>query len=588
MRHVIACALVALTACAGSGQDGVGLSDGGTGTNDSFPAGCRLSFSPTLPEANAVMPIRVTVDPEAGGVFTFSWNVMRNGQPIAYTVESSTGDAIDFYAPVAGIYDVNVSITGSYTPCPYVAESVTVAAPGANQNFYRLRAVPPPNVTAPPQEQVIQIAGGGDAVRDISLDPGVNANGTVRNGPGGSGVPAYVKFMPVGTPLAFTEMFTTATGTYATKLVGVAHDVIVIPQTTTLAPKKLTWMPTTVNLVVGPGTSVAGTVRNPAGTALAGAKVQLLSDGVPSTLGTTDGSGAFSLRADFVPGEPITVRVTPPAASGLPRLEATGAFTLGAMQIDYAAGLQTCDLGGTAVRRSATNQAGAKVTVVGPTVGTAGTVTAGVTVNATGHARVTATANNSGVLPSVLVPRSSTLSVVAQLGTNDFAVDALDTSACAVTTIDAAAPVVRDGVTTRQDTSVIGGIRIEATPVGALALAGAQTIVATSDATTGAFSLSLAAGGRYDIRFLDPQTRVARREELDMASTSVPADVDMPAAISLRGDVKILSSSQLLPGTVIQLLCAQCTGADAARPIAQTTTNSASQYRLAVPDPGTM
>jgi len=67
---------------------------------------------------------------------------------------------------------------------------------------------------------------------------------------------------------------------------------------------------------------------------------------VPSTLATTDAAGNYSVRTDFPSGaSQVTVKVTPPAAGGLPRLEATSAFNLaGAINVTYAASLTTCDL----------------------------------------------------------------------------------------------------------------------------------------------------------------------------------------------------------------------------------------------------
>jgi hypothetical protein len=591
MKRLAAITLLALAACADSGSDGMGTVDSGyNGSNDGSTTGCSITFFPVNPEASSVAPVRASFNTGSPGVFTYEWAVSFNGADIPYTVESSSGNSIGFIAATAGVYDVTVSVTGGFTSCPYDHQFLTVAAPGANNDVYRLRAVPSPSLGVPPQEQIIQVAGGGDAIRDITLDPGIAASGVVRNGTGGTGVPAYVKFMPVSTPFAFTELFTTSTGTYDTKLVGVPHDVIVIPTSTTLAPKKLSWTASTTSLVVGPGTIVTGTVRNPAGAGLSGAKVQLYADGVPSTLGTTVSDGTFLLRADFPSGVPITVKVTPPATSGLPRLEATAAFTLGSsLQINYASGLQTCDLANTLVRRNAAGQAGAKVYVVGQLAGTAGTVVAGASANAVGTARIAATADGTGRLPATLVPRSSALSAVIEIAANDFAVDAIDTSTCPVLTIDAPAPVVRSGVAKSASNIVLGGIRIEASPVGALALAGVGAVGTTSNASSGAFSITLASGGRYDVRYSDPEARVARREDLDIAPSGIPPDPIMPAAIAIRGKVSLSNSSQALPGTAIQLLCTQCSSTvDATRPIAQTTTTSTSDYRIAVPDPGVM
>lgn len=588
MQRLGAFALLALAACSGGLADGQPDTDAGA-SSDGSTCGTVISFDPFAPEANPVAPIRAAVNVVGSmGVFTYTWHVAHDNATVMHTQESSDNSQIGFIAADPGIYYVSVTIQGP-TSCPYADAPLNVLAPNANTVFYRLRTVPPANAGAPPQEQVVQVRGGADVNRDITLDPGVSAAGVVRNGSSGPGVPAYVKFMPQSMPGAFTELFTQSNGNYSTQLVGLPHDVLVIPSSTALAPKLVAWTPQTQSLVVGPGTVVSGSVLGPAGTGLGGAKVQLSAGGVPSTVGTTAGNGSFSLRADL-PSGMITVKVTPPASSGLPRLEAVGAFNVATtMQIAYGSSLATCNLLNTPVRRNAANQAGAKVTVVGSLAGISGTVTAGAAANALGSVRIAASADGGGQLPSMLVPRATNLSAVVQLGAEDFAVDStLDTSGCAVTQIDAPPLIVASGTTKLDATAPLGGVRVEATPVGALALADAQTIATTSNNTTGAFSLSLAAGGLYDVRFIDPYARVARREELDIAAPAIPVNAIMPVALAIKGKVSISGVAQPLSGASIHLLCATCTGVDAARPVAATATNILSEYSIAVPDPGTM
>jgi hypothetical protein len=258
------------------------------------------------------------------------------------------------------------------------------------------------------------------------------------------------------------------------------------------------------------------------------------------------------------------------------------------VQVTYASSLATCDIGGDAVKNgSGVNQANAKVTIVGTLATTPGTVTTGTTaINATGTVRVTTTANGSGQLPSTLVPRSSALSAVTQLSATNFAVDALDTSACAAQTIDALAPITRTG-TTSNTSGALAGIRIEATPIGPLAQADAQPIVATSG-TGGAFSIDLAAGGRYDVRFTDPQARAAPLAVMDIAPASLPGAPTLPKSLTMSGKVTVSNNPNPVIGASVQLLCATCTGIEATRPIAQAATDAQSNYRIAVPDPGTL
>lgn len=582
--------LLLLVGCAGSLGDNGQVPDA-NGGNDA-PPGCTatISYDPPFPVATTLTPIRVGVAlSNQPGVLGYVWTVkFQNTTPVTTTMEASDNSQIGFFAPTPGNYYVTVQISGADPSCSYKSAIINVADPNANNGVVRLRTVASPTL-APPQETVIQIQGGGDYNRDIALDSGIALAGTVRNGAAGPGIPAYVKLMPVAAPNAFTEVFSSSTGTFSVRLLGQVHNAIVIPTSTTLAPKLVTWMPGLTDFVVGAGTLVSGSVRDPAGANLAGAKIQLFAGGVPSTQGTSTSSGTFSVRADFPANAPITVRVTPPAGSGLPRLETTASFDLGqSMVIAYSSALQTCNMGGNAVQRGGANQANVGVTFVGTLGGTSGTVTTGATSsNATGTVRIATTANGSGVLPTVTVPRSSALSAVVAISATDWAVDAVDTSACAAQTIDAPAQITRSGVAKKDATTTLDGVHVEATPVGALAAADAQPVVAIAD-PAGAFSIDLASGGLYDVRFIDPKARAAPLPLTGIAPAGVPATATLPKALVISGKVTVTGTSNPVIGASIQILCAACTGIDVSRPIAQTATDAQSTYRLAVPDPGVM
>jgi hypothetical protein len=587
MKHLVL--LVALVGCAGGAGDS-NIVDGNAGGD--APPSClaTLSYDPPFPVATTLTPIRVAVSvTNQPSVIGYMWTVkFQNTTPVTYTMEASDNSQIGFFAPTPGKYYVTVQINGAASECSYQSTIINVADPNATNGVVRLRTVPSPTL-APPQETVIQIQGGGDYNRDIALDSGIGLSGTVRNGVSGPGVAAYVKLMPVSAPNAFTELFTSSTGTFSARLLGQVHNAIVIPNSTSLAPKLVTWMPGMTDFVVGAGTLVSGTVKDPAGANLGGAKIQLFAAGVPSTSGTSASNGTFSVRADVPANTPITVRVTPPVGSGLPRLEATATFDLTqSVAIAYAAALQTCNLGGNAVQRGGTNQPNVGVTFVGTLGGTSGTITTGAaSANATGTVRVATTANGSGVLPTVIVPRSTALSAVVASSATDYAVDAVDTSACAAQTIDAPAQITRTGVAKKDATTTLDGVHVEATPVGPLAAADAQPVVAIAD-SAGAFTIDLASGGLYDVRFIDPKARAAPLPLTGIAPAGVPAIATLPKALVLSGKVTVTGTTNPVIGASIQILCAACTGIDVTRPIAQTATDAQSNYRLAVPDPGVM
>ncbi|HEY5923022.1 MAG TPA: carboxypeptidase-like regulatory domain-containing protein [Kofleriaceae bacterium] len=580
-------ALVILVLAAGCsmGADGGNTPDA-TNTSDAGPGdggvqGCAIGYDPMDPVASSVLPIRAFVNVvNPTGIPTYSWTVTRNSSPVAFTQQAADGSQIGFIAATPGPYVVRADIT-NVPFCSETQTTINVEAPGANIEVFRLRTVPASSV--PPQETLIQVKGGADAVRPITLQTGLDAIGFVKNSATSANIAAYLKFMPRSMPTAFSERFASSATGYSLKLVPLDHDVLVIPGVAGLAPKLVTWTAFTTDLLVGPGNVTTGTVRGPSGAGFAGANVQLYAGGVPSTSATTAADGSYSVRSDFPTGATqITVKVTPPPGSGLPRLEATSAFNLAsALNVTYAASLTTCDLANTPVRRGGVNQPNAQVNIVGGLAGVAGSIGG---VNATNSVRVSATADGAGQLPSTLVPRGS-LSAVTELSMSDHAISAIDTSGCSVAQINAPAMTTINGTTRYPNNTAIGGVRAEAEPIGVLALAGVAPIQVVSNAS-GAFALPLAGGGRYNVRFIDPQQRVASLVANDVATTGVPTNALMPKALAISGTVT--AGANLLLGASIQILCATCLGLEAARPIAETASDSVGKYLIAVPDPGTM
>ena len=581
MRHALLALMLAVAGCAGSADGGITVPDAGS-TGDAMPPGCVVSYNPIDPVASPILPIRAyTTVVNSQGVLTFHWSVTYGSNAVAFTEQASDGSQIGFIAPDPGIYNVTVVIDGPST-CPFASATINVGAPGANADVFRLRTVPPPGV-APPQETYVQIKGGAEVDRAIALDSGIQVNGLVKNSATSAAVTAYLKFMPRSMPTAFTELFAAASGTYSLRLLPLDHDVLVVPNDTTLAPKLVTWtaVPMTTQLAVGPGTLVSGTVHGPTGSGVAGAKVQLYAGGVPSTLGTTAANGDFSVRTDFpTSATNVTVEVTPPATSGLPRLEATSAFNLAqAMQIDYAASLATCDLANTPVRRAGVNQANAQVNVVGALAGVAGTINS---VNATNSVRVSATADGAGRLPAMLVPRGS-LSAVTELSATDHAVSAIDTSACGVASIDAPAMTTVSGTTKKDATTTSAPFAPKPSRSACSRMPACRRVQVTSNAS-GAFALPLAGAGRYNVRFIDPQQRVAPLVVSNVAPGGVPTNAILPKALALTGKVSVVGSTKPVIGASVQILCTACTGLETALPITETASEAPSAV-IALPSP---
>jgi hypothetical protein len=338
-------------------------------------------------------------------------------------------------------------------------------------------------------------------------------------------------------------------------------------------------------LVVDAGSPVTGTVHDPADVPLAHAKVQLLIDGVPSTLATTVDDGSFTVNAVLAGNAAVTVEVTPPDASGLPRLSATSqTFDLAMpLQIRYAPQLVRRDLAGTRVLRQDVPVGNAAVMVVGA-LAAAGTVTAGTSASAAGEVRIAATADAGGTLPSTLVP-SANLSAVITVAAGDLAVAALDTTAAVPA--DLVAPAMRPITTAVLDPTAVGlgGAVLDLVPTGALAMAAVPALHVTAG-TSGAITASLADGGHYDLRFHDPAGRGAPLVIADRVAATVATTYHLPVALQVHGSLMV-GGTQVLANASVQVLCEACTGIERDKPIAEVASDENGQFTLAIPDPGT-
>jgi hypothetical protein len=569
----------ALTDASSPGTDG----DGGTGSGGpGSPCAAMINVTQPVPVAGPDATLYATAQPALSGL-SYTWRVQFAGVPIDFQ-RAADDSAIGVAVPRAGVYIIGLDIAG----CSSAVEPVTVEMPGAVVQTMRLQIVPPPGFAAPPIELFRDIKGGADS----DLGPiGVLSGGVIQAvvlGPAG-GVPAYLQFSPDGAPDAIIEAFSDASGVAAVRLPAGrgSYAVLAVPSVSGFAPRRFTgWSPGTA-LRVDAGSTISGTVLGPADVPLAGAAVRLVSDGVPSTVAVTTAGGSFAL--DAAPGGTVTVEVTPPDGSGLPRLSATSSgFNLAApVQIQYSANPGRTDLAGTVVRRKGAAVAGARLTVVGSLM-TAGTVTAGTLAVASGEVRVAATADASGALPPTLVP-SAVLSAVIEVGPGDLAVTPLDTSGGgAPASLDAPAmPRITTAITATTDggPTPAAGASLDLVPTGALAMAAAPMLrfVAAKD---GSIAAALPVGGRYQLRLQDPLGRGAPLVVADRAITAIASSYLLPRAIHLEGTL-LGDGVHALPGASIQLMCYRCSGVDAALPLAGATSDAAGRFSLAVPDPGT-
>ena len=580
-RLAITALLLAGCGMAGSGGDDFpDWPDAATG-GDADP-GCYVAVLPTpaAPVAGATVYASASVNGAGGDFLTYGWTVLHDGVAVPYTSAAADDSTIRFDAPTAGPYYVYVEIGYTTEFCPQGEATINVREPLATDTTWRMRFVVPPGSAAPPQERSVVVPSGADFdYGEVALDPGAVIAGTVEDG-AGTGVAAYLRLRPTGTPDVVLDGFAGTTGAFEVRTAIERHDLLVIPFRDDLAPRALpSWLPQPGPIVVDAGEPVSGTVTAPSGAPLAGAGVTVRVGGVPSSVATTGADGAFTVRARPSAGAVVTVDVVPPAASGLPRLVSAPAVLDLAqpLAIAYGAGVTTRDLAGVEVQRDGVDVAAVAFT---GTIPAAGTVVAGAAqASAEGRIAITAT-TSGGALPALLVPATE-LAVVG--GPDTPTSTTIDLSTAAPAQIALPAPVTITGRAIGATGEPIAGAVLEIAPAGALASsAGPRRVTAGDD---GAFAFGAAPGGSYDLVLVDPAGAHARlRTTIAVVGATDLGDLALPDGLSLRGTVRLAGSS--LPGTAVTILCEDCAGEARARPAAETTTNAGGAFRATVLDPG--
>lgn len=566
MRTAFVIVLALLGACAGD------LGPAGDDCNVS------ISYTPTMPVAGPTSEVRMISSVSgASGTLDYVWTVVKSGSPVTFQDAQSDHSEIMFLADVDGPYSVTLNVTPSFGgSCPQAHATVNVLMDETFENA-RLHIVPPFTAMGPVVDRPIQIHDGTDfAMGPVVLELSTLASGTVRDA-SGVGIPAYVQFYPLGMAGAMVETFASGTGAFQARLLLQAHDAIVIPAQATIAPQRITsYTPGgSLGMLTAPDT-ITGTVHQGA-TGIANARVQITIDGVPTTLTTTAANGTFSVLGHHAVNKAVTVEITPPAASGLPRLEVTDMITTSSpIDVSYA-GLTLRNLSGVSVRRGGTALPNRAVVIVGKVTSTS--TIAGLP--ATGYLRVAATTDAGGNLPSLLAPAVA-LSAVTTVALGDLAVGTVAAGTPAF--IDAPAMTAISS-TAEGGSEPLSGATLDLIPKDALAAANAPALQFIGDAN-GHITGSIPTGGRYDVRWSDPQGRVGPFVERDQPT--VVGTYAMPAAVYITGDVTIQGMENPIVGASIQVLCADCTGLDRNRPIAEVTTDSHGSFRLAVPDPAAM
>jgi hypothetical protein len=591
---------VTFAACADFAGDDGGFPDGAIPQDatvqvdaapavDARPPGCEvvLRADPSQPVVGDDVTVTATIERAKGPVVP-TWTVRDvNHVPIEPTIGRG-GESIAFRVTAIGTYQVRVDL-GPDSGCWDGEHSIAVRAPDAARAQWWLQVVFPDRLGLPPHEERVWVESSG--VVDIGVEEAIAVDLPVVDATGAA-VPAVVRWsrLPgVRRPYAVpVESATDDTGRVRTRLRD--HDdyeVLIVPRCADgaacpLAPTVYrSWAIDDGALVVVAGQELTGTVRGPGGGPLAGARVVLTVDGVPSTIATTAADGSFAVRSSRLGRARVVVA---PDGGGLPRLEASLDVIAGEpITVRYAA-LATRALTGAAIRFGGEAYAGARLTVVAD-IAAAGTIGQGAaSVVAPGRFVASQVTGPDRALLALVAP-AVPVSVVLEPVPPILSVIEVDLAASAPAAFDAVPLATLRGRVSAPDGGDPGPVRIRAVPTGALA---AATGMAAGDTTgaTGGYQLLVAAGGTYELVASDPGERFAEARRPGAAAGTVP-DLALRAAVALDGSLRALGSPvEALRGASIALRCLECTGPEASRAVAVTLVGSTGRFRLMAPDPG--
>jgi hypothetical protein len=561
----------------------------------------EISFTPDQPQA----PVEVLVDGSIypsgwlAGIEAYQFDVAFEGAPVEIRERDPfDGSKIAFTAEQPGAYRVSLFGSIGDEECVDGLVVVNVLDPAAQVDTYRLRFVPAAGQPAPIQEQAIAIPGGVSSysLGAIGLANGVVAHGTVVDG-GGAPLAGYLRLVATGGGEQVIEAFADAAGGFTTRVAGASYQALVVPADPAIAPARFDGLAAgvAVELAVSAGDPISGLVVDGGGAPLAGARVSLRIDGVPSTLAVTDAEGAFTVRARA--GGATAVTVSPPPGSGLPRLDLpAGAGLVAAvgvpLTIRYAAGLTARDLAlEVRLADGVSPAADARVTWIARPLAEVGTVTAsgGDALAAGGGLRWTTVADGGGALAASGLPETLYDVVVETGAVGLLEVDlAAGVASPAALVAPSAARLV--GQLTAGEGDPVAAAQVVATARGVLANVPGAVATAASDAF-GAFALDLVGGGGYDLSLVPADAQLAR---VRLVGVTAPAAgsvgdlglTELPPAISVFGQVTIPGVAGGAAGVTVMALCWDCEGVAAQAPVAEALTDGAGRFTLAIPDPG--
>ena len=605
------------SASADSGAPGMGgTPDAGAPPSPPSVPPCSVTIVPITPprlaDLLAVPDARLRIQAVASGPMApqtpaWKWLVQLqvpggNSQPVPVSQVNGDQGTVEFPVHVAGIYNIRAEAT----PTCFSTGAARSVLPAERQLTFWLRVTPPRTSELVPFETPLPLGRGSVPVRDVALQAGYQVNIDPQDA-SKVAIPSYIRISSARSSLRFEGH--NKVGAFTTWLDPArSYDILLIPDGNvapalipSILPSQLAAQP--ARLMLDQGTLVEGRVLQGPGAGAApleGARVLLRASGLSSTIGRSDASGAFALRAR--PAS-FSALVLPPPDRGLTeaQLPEGRLITVGNLPLDIvfrwnapATGrldVQVVDSAGQPFSRPTRVRIESEPGAL-PDVGSF-EIGANERITATGYLRMEVAAAG-GVASFSRVPRARyRVTALPAAEVTDAAVGS--------TVIDAAGAgpfrVTLDPVVTLRGrllpTSLSAGLQVVA--FDPTAPAGSATASATVG-SDGAFALAVAPGRSY--RLLTEPAPERRMPRLligvwKLGTTDLAiADQTLKQGLALTG--RITDRSMPVAGTVIQVYCTGTTSdcvdpeapnVESTRPVGEAISDGTGRYQVYVPDP---
>lgn len=595
--------------------------DGGTSYDASQPSTCMVKIIPVLPAQLTDLPAgptsRLRVRGEISGTMvpampTWLWSVQHHtGKVVAASPVDVDPSLVQFSLSQPG----NYKITANAGPSCFGQTFARAFRPQELTASFWVRVTPPAGTDAPPQETILQVLAGNPLLRDFAITTGTRVGIDPTRLPDPiTNVREVVKsYIRITSPRSsFRIEGSNSMSAFRTTLSpSFPYDVLIVPESA-IAPLLVPAAAATT-IAVNPftladGTLVSGTCSSMGGAPVSGARVLLRAGGQPSTVGQSDGSGKFTLRARAA-DRSYSAFLVPPPGSGLPEAEVPNALFLGnppppIVTLDFQwRDVASVSLGLTV--HSADDLPAGRVRVrlesLEGSLDNVGTLTASSQAfPASGSLRAEGTTSDFGVVTFANLPRAryqATLipgsDIAAPAVTTVFLDLTSGTGATVAETVRLLRKVQVSGVLKPADLAQV--TRLVATDTGNEFTA--TPIVALVD-DAGRYSFTADPGRSYRLYVEPVPARSLPRTPLGPltgpAKDKLLDDYYLPRGLAVTG--RVMLGQTPIPGAVLQ---AYCTGAppdcvdisapstDLARAVAEAVSDGAGAFTLIVPDPGT-